>query len=123
MTLLKPSQLRELYGEPDDGTFTHEGHEYNLNGILNATVGYPVKDYAVKNLRWVIKYDPMSARDQARIGSADISAPLLIVFDEKEGKMVVIDGIHRLVKAVQQKIEKVPCVVVSQELIDRYRIS
>jgi DTW domain-containing protein YfiP len=64
----------------------------------------------------------MDRSDNIRIDRADLSAPCLIIWDPKEEKFVVIDGIHRLAKAIRDKIECLPCVKVTQELIDRYRI-
>lgn len=111
--------LNELYGEPDDGTFTHDGVDYNLNGILNATLGLPIEQVPVSELTWILKYDHMTAEDDPRIANADLTAPLLLI--HWEGQLVVLDGIHRLAKAVREGVSTLPATMVNQELIDRYR--
>ena len=116
----------EMYSEPEDSTFGHEGHTYDLNGVLSATLGMPVKHLRVAELKWVLKYDPISAQGeegQARVDSADLGAPLLVIKDPQEGnKWVVIDGLHRLAKAVNLGLEALPCIIVTQDLIDRYQL-
>jgi hypothetical protein len=113
----------EIFGEPSDSNFTHEGHNYDLNGLLSATIGMEPTQVPVSQLKWIMKYDPMSQEDAERILSADLAAPLLITKEPQEGnKFVVLDGIHRLAKAIQQHVLELPCVEVTEELLDRYRI-
>ena len=44
----------------------------------------------------------MDENDKKRVRKSDTSFPLLITFDKAENKWVVLDGAHRLTKAVSE---------------------
>lgn len=111
--------IAEIYSEPDTSTFTHEGSEYDLNGLLSATVGAEPINLKVESLTWILKWDPMTAKDELRIQNADLQAPILVTHT-KDG-WVVLDGIHRLVKAQREHAHTIKAVVVSPDLLARYQ--
>ena len=111
--------IREMYNEPDDSEFTDNGHEYDLNGILSATLGMPVQNFPVSDLKWIFNYDD-PFKDPTRVEEADLSAPILIT--QEQGVFVVVDGLHRLGKAVQNQMKTIPAIIVSTNILDRYRI-
>lgn len=116
--------LAEIFGEPEDSNFTHEDHTYDLNGLLSATVGNETVQMPTAKLRWIMRYDPMMKEDEPRIQSADLSAPLLIIKDaQANDQWVVLDGIHRLAKAIREHVADLPCIIVSNELLERYKIA
>jgi hypothetical protein len=115
--------ITEIFGEPEDSNFTHEDHQYDLNGLLSATVGEPEIQIPVSKLKWIMKWDPMTKEDEPRIDNADLSAPLLIIKDKlADNQWVVLDGIHRLAKALKLGVATLPAIVVTQEQLDRYQL-
>lgn len=101
-------RFMELYQEEPGSSFTHDSIEYDLNKLLVLTDQSPVAYFLVSDLAWIL-----AETDQSRIDSADLSAPILVT--EWENKWVVIDGWHRLQKAVSKRVKVLPGKVVSAE--------
>ena len=93
-------KLVELYQEEPGGTFTNDGKDYDLNKVLADVDDLPKVLFFVKDLEWVLKYD---TPDPGRVGEANTSAPILVAYYEGD-KFVVVDGLHRLAKAIEKKI-------------------
>jgi len=66
-------------------------------------------------IKWVLEYDnDNSAEDKIRTNNVDLTAPLLVTkFYSKE---LVVDGFHRLKKAVSLNVKKLPYLRISKEL-------
>lgn len=109
-------KLFELYQERNGGSFTHDGHDYDLNRVLKAVEDDPVKHYNVSDLEWVLKY---TKTDANRVKKADATTPILVT--RRDGELVAIDGAHRLTKAVEDGIEKLPGKYVSADVLDKAR--
>lgn len=62
-------------------------------------------------LDWVLEYTTV---DETRVEAADIDVPVLVFFDQELEKWVVIDGAHRLTKAVRLKKTHISALVISQ---------
>jgi len=92
------------YQEGKDSTFTHNGKEYPLDPFIQRAAKQRVVQLRVKDLKWNldgISLNPM------RVLHADTSVPILFTVDPQWG-YVVIDGTHRLAKAVQQNKYSLP---------------
>lgn len=87
---------KSAYSEPNS-SFISGGKEYNLSTLLKQTEVLPSKNHRIKDLTWVLAYD---TPDESRVEKADLSTPVLIA--NWEGRKVVVDGLHRLTKAVRQ---------------------
>lgn len=113
--------LYEMWNEPDDSTFTDAGNQYDLNGLLSATLGKPIQQIPISKLTWILKWvNTNSKEDFERIKDADLSTPILIV--QHGSKLVVVDGIHRLIKVQKENKSTIKTILVSPELLDRYKI-
>ncbi len=113
--------IREMWNEPDDSTFTHDGHTYDLNGLLSATLGMPVHKIPVSKLIWIFKWTGKeTTSDLQRDDNADLNAPILVT--NLKGQLVVLDGLHRLEKAFKEKLPEINAIYVSDELLSRYRL-
>lgn len=101
------------YREEDDSTFESNGKVYNLNKLFQQTDNVKVIIYPVSKLKWVLKYcEP----DPQRVAAADIEAPLLIA--EMDKRIVVVDGLHRLTKAVQLNINTLPVKILTSKMLE-----
>lgn len=98
------------YREEPGGEFESDGKLYDLNRIFEAVEHEPVQQIAVKELIWVLQYD---SPDRRRVERADLSAPILVT--RYQGKELVVDGLHRLAKAVQMNQATLPYRRVSPE--------
>lgn len=106
-------RLVEFYQEEPGGTFTHDGDEYSLNPLLKATDDYDVEDIPVDDLKWIID-------SEEDFEYADTDVPILVT--PWEDKLVVIDGYHRLLKAVDQGLETLPGKMVPKQVLDKYKL-
>lgn len=83
------------------GSFTHDAQEYDLGKVLTDSTINPVEEIDIEDLKWVLEEDTSWQDDPDRVARADLEAPGLYA-PSKEGKTTVVDGLHRLAKAVQE---------------------
>ena len=88
----------------EGGSITHDGVEYDFDKVLAIAETKPIKQCPVNKLKWVLSYDKP---DINRLKNADISFPIVIT-KSNNGKLTVIDGLHRLAKAVDSNIKSLP---------------
>lgn len=104
------------YSEEPGGTFTHDGHEYYLNPLLSITRNYPVNDFSIDALKWVMDY----SNDDRDVEYADIDIPIIV--GRFEDKFVVLDGFHRLKKAMQLGKETIPGKFVDDDTLSYFKV-
>lgn len=110
-------EKQPLYQEPG-GTFESNGEFYDINYLFKATQHEPVQYIDISELVWVLKYSDIS--DEERIQKADVSIPILVT--KYRGKELVVDGLHRLVKATRSRMKTLPYKRVSKEIFEASRI-
>ena len=92
------------YQEEEGAAFTHAGQRYDLNAALRATHAAPTEEVPVADLAWMLEHDKPT--DNERVDQADLKAPVLLA---KHGdKTAVVDGLHRLARAVRDKALTLP---------------
>lgn len=110
--------LVHLYQEPKS-TIKSNANYYNLNIIFKAVEQQPVEHIALTELVWILKHiDPL---DPERVQRADVSVPILVM--QYRNKELVIDGLHRLVKATQSRMKTIPYKRVSKEVFNQALVS
>ena len=97
------------YREP--GSFTHDSTLYDLNKALQRSDTKRTEHLSVKDLSWVLSH---ASPDPTRMEKADLSAPILVAPDSR-GRPTVVDGLHRLAKAHQNKVETLPSKTLSEQ--------
>lgn len=118
-------KLFELYQEESNSTVTHDGDDYSVNKLLKLTKDLPITTIDVDTLKWNLESDKnsqgeemfQSGSDKKRIADADLTAPIMVVKWNK--KLVVLDGIHRLSKAVKTKQASIVARMVTDEILDK----
>jgi len=111
-------KLLEFYQEEPGGTFTHDGREYLLNPLLKFTDKLPIKEISISELDWIIgNPDENDGRD---VDDRDISIPVLVA--NYQDKLAVIDGYHRLKKAIKLGKKTLPTKFVSDRLLSYFEI-
>jgi len=109
------------YQEGDCDTFTHNGREYSLNKLLILSSTLPVKEILVDELVWIFKYSRklidgtmvcsscMGSEvgwHEKRVENCDLTVPIIVTIHDD--RLVVLDGLHRLEKAVGLGLTKIP---------------
>lgn len=111
-------KLKEFYQEEPGGTFTHDGKDYLLNPLLKFTDRLPIKEISISELKWIIgNPDENDGRD---VDDRDISIPVLVA--NYKDKLAVIDGYHRLKKAIKLGKETLPAKFVNDRLLAYFEI-
>ncbi len=91
------------------GSFTHGKYRYDLDCALEAVAGQPIINVPISELVWVLNDMPKGYFDdpaeRARVDTCDITTPILITRGTEWGT-VVLDGIHRLKRAVDLYSER-----------------
>lgn len=87
------------YREGIDSTATINGKRYRLDTLFEIVQNRSVVRIEVSKLTWVLKYTEV---DQDRVVKADTGVPVMVYRDPEYG-LIVIDGAHRLTKAVKLK--------------------
>lgn len=76
---------------------THNSKNYDLNKIFRIVNNKSTKLFLISKLKWILKY---TDSNKTRISKSNIKYPIIIV--KENNKYFVIDGIHRLQKAINQ---------------------
>ena len=95
-------QKEPYYSE--GGSFTHDGDTYGLDKVFSDNKDTPEEDFDVEDLAWVLKHD---TPDPERQAAADYTKPILVA-SNKQGLATVVDGLHRLAKAREDGVKKIP---------------
>lgn len=109
--------LKEFYQEQKGSSFTHDDKEYDLNGLLVFSENLPDLTFSVDKLTWILEFDSAS---QDRVASADLNAPIMVTV--WESKFTVIDGLHRLTKAKNEKQKFIIGKYIPVEVLAVYQI-
>lgn len=117
-TLSRPNQGVAEGSYQEGGSITHDGVEYDFDKVLAIAETKPTKQCAVSKLTWVLAYDKP---DINRLKNADISVPIVIT-KSNNGKLTVIDGLHRLAKAVDTNINSLPVKYITNDELQSARL-
>jgi len=100
--------LKEIYQEEFDSIVVHNGVEYRANSLLELAEDLPIEDFNVDELKWILPYfyETIKYDDLVRIQNADLAAPILVTKEHNE--YIVLDGIHRLCRAIKDNIGTLP---------------
>lgn len=86
---------RRPYQEGPDSTFGHNGKTYRLDTLFKCTYRRLNNMVAIDKLVWVLDH---CTPDPERMAAANDHIPILVTYTE--GRWVVVDGLHRLARAV-----------------------
>jgi len=111
----------EVYQEEKGSTFSDENNEYDINKIFKLTEHINPIEENIKDLEWILDDKPLSKEDQKRRDDSDLSIPILITM--KGTKVLVVDGYHRLLKAIQEKHKTILSKWVSKDIMQKAKIN
>ncbi len=117
---------------------TDAGYEIYCDTVKLRDADLPVVDFDVEKLVWnldmpfwekdgtddwnltprdVMNKIEGSSEHQERVKKADLQYPIFVI--KKKGRWLIIDGVHRLVKALQSGHKTIKAKIVTPELIRR----
>lgn len=102
---------QKSYREGFDSTATHNGKEYRLDTLFELTKDRRIVNIETSKLSWVLEYTDI---DPDRMMKSDTDVPVLVYKDPKYG-FTVIDGAHRLTKAVKLNLKTLPAYMLTDE--------
>lgn len=109
--------MSKLYQEERDSSVTHDGRRYSLNRLFRLTQNDPVIMVQVSDLVWLTTEGP--SPDPTRVEKADLDAPILITLWNH--RLVVLDGWHRLHKAMKVSRADLPARYVTEVYLAQSR--
>ena len=122
--LRKYIHILEAYQE-QDSTFESDGKLYDLNTLFVETENAPVAYFKVEDLAWVLEGQNINyeegSEDARRLQNADLKVPILVT-PYKNSSWLVVDGLHRLVRAIKEGEEMMVGRVVPEESMNRARL-
>jgi hypothetical protein len=119
---------------------TDAGYEIYCDTIKLRALDLPIVDFAIDKLIWnfdlpfwekdgtddwnltprdVINKIEGSAGHQERVEKADPQFPILLL--NKNNEWLIIDGVHRLVKAFQAKQKTIKAKIISEAMLKKYQ--
>lgn len=103
--------MLQQYREGPQSTVTHMGSEILVDKLLELaqTQEYP-RMVKISDLVWVLHETEV---EEDRVVKADTRFPL-IVLKECSGRLVVLDGVHRLTKLTRQHSQFARCFIVTE---------
>lgn len=110
--------MPQPYREGKSSTFTHLNKRYRLDTVLEIVENKQARDVDIADLKWIIKY---AKADSKRVETADVKYPIIIIKDKQHG-LVVLDGFHRLNKAISLGMKKIPAKIITQQELDTAEI-
>jgi len=114
------------------------GYEIYCDAERLSTLDIPVIDFKIKDLVWnfdlplwgkdgeswnltpwdAINKVSRSESQQKRVKNVDMKYPILIL--EKNDKWLIVDGVHRLVRAYLDGQQTIQAKIISEDLIEKY---
>ena len=105
-----------MYSEGKESIFSHYGKKYRVDDLLRLTGKSRVRRIPISELKWIFDYaDP----DPERAAKASLAYPLVVTKGDVDGeeRYIVIDGTHRLAKAIQTGRLTVQCFIVDKDAV------
>ena len=108
-----------VYQEEQSSTFQNGNKVYNLNKLFNLTHNEHTLKILVSKLDWIFDKENNLGdfdKNDKRTHAADYSVPILVA--TIDGQEVVVDGIHRLSKAIHDGEKNIAYKRVTQKMLD-----
>lgn len=96
-----------------NGTVTHNSKLYDINKILQIVENKSSKLFPISRLKWILNHTKVWKN---RIQKADLKYPIIIT--KENGKYIVIDGVHRLTKAISLHNKEILAKYISKREIE-----
>jgi hypothetical protein len=114
--LRKYIKVLESYQE-EGSTFSSDGILYDLNQLFALTENHPIAYISTQDLFWLLAdYKPVP-EDVSRMDNVDLGVPILVTIYEGD-KWLIVDGFHRLLRALRDHVTILPCRVIASDMME-----
>ena len=96
-------------GLHDTSWQNEEGDKITLMDLLNATDHIPVKNIEVERLKHMLLTWDHDNSEVQKIEMADLQYPILIFVNNDGNILSIVDGHHRVQKAIRKGLERIKC--------------
>lgn len=120
MEISKNDHLNEEYKEGKDSTVTHDGKEYSVDSLIHLTKDVKPEIVQVNDLKWILDGYKDTKSDKLRTRKVDLLFPILVT--KWKGKIVVIDGFHRLLKAISLGNTTMKAKFVTPDMLEQSKV-
>lgn len=103
-----------MYREGPDSFVMDRGSRYQVDDLLAAAKKLRKTKVATSDLSWAVSPKVL---DPKRISKADYSYP--VIATTENGRLIPLDGAHRIEKARRDGVTEIPAVVLSPEVLSR----
>lgn len=107
------------YQEEPDSSFTHHGQLHNLNILFKEVENTPPKRIDLADVVWILED---AVVDPKRVKAADVHVPILVVHEHHPDLWIVVDGTHRVKRAVELGLESLPCKIVTEQQLQKAKV-
>lgn len=105
------------YREGANSYVNHDGRDFFVDDLLDATENKPMREMKISQLDWII--GDVSELDTGRIGRAKTVYPLIVTLQTLPRRWVILDGFHRLCNAILQERTLIKVRVITQKELDQ----
>lgn len=105
------------YSEGPMSLVTHNGILYKLDYMFELSADLPVTLIPLDDLRWQVQN---LQADEARVNKTDIKVPIIVT--PQNGQYIILDGTHRVLKALKAGEKSVPARVVFADILGMTRL-
>lgn len=109
------------YSEGHESTFSHAGSKYSVDKAISQVAKQPIVDVLVKDLKWVFdEEESNTTTDPDRVQKADLQHPIILA--KWNGKLVPVDGAHRLKKAINEGKTHIKAKMITPEQLEAAKL-
>ena len=116
----KNKTLDENYKEGEDSNVSHDGNRYGIDDLIHFTKNIKPEVVEIDDLKWILNGYQETKEDEDRTKKVDLQFPILVT--RWEGKIVILDGFHRLLKAIQQGNKTMKAKFVTSDMLKQSKI-
>lgn len=111
-------ELNNPRTEVRTNTFTHDDIEYDLDIVRKEAKNLPVNLVKVEDIKWLLDECNWTTEDAKRY--AYLGRPVFVV--KWQDKLCVVDGYHRLHRAVRKDLKHLPAIFITDHIMDKARL-
>ena len=104
-----------MFSQFEPGTFTFDGKKYELHIVKQCVRYSSITKVALTDVAWVLPYTFV---DTDSIEKANLKIPILVTMNSKN-KVTVIDGAHRVTKAIDEGVISLPAKWVTKSMLKK----
>ena len=99
--------LKNIISEGLDDKWVRDDVTVTLKQLLDVTEKFPVKDIPIDKVKDIVLNWDDDKDEHSKVDKTDLKYPVLIIVDEDDKLEYILDGNHRVQKAIKNKLPSV----------------